>query len=210
MSRYIITIARQYGSNGRKVGKALADKLGFAFLDKEIILHIAEHYDVDAGVLERYDEKSPSKFSGMFSPSVTLTSAYVPMYNNIMFNDEVIRLQAKAMREKADETPIVVVGRCADYIFRHEENLIKIFIYADEESRINRIVNDYKVPMQDAKSVLKKADRNRASYYSTYAEGKWGDPNIYDLCINSSKLTIDEIVDIILRYKEAVDSKKFS
>ena len=125
-----------------------------------------------------------------------------------MFNDEVMRLQAKALREKADANPIVVVGRCADYIFRHEEKLLKIFIYADEEVRLKRIVNEYHVPESEAKSVMKKADKNRANYYSTYADGKWGDPKQYDICINTSKLTIDEAVDIIIKYKEAVDAKR--
>jgi len=208
MANYIITIARQYGSSGRKVGRALAERLGYEFLDKEIISHIAETYDVDKSLLEKYDEQSPSKFAGMFSPSITLTNAYIPMYNNIMFNDEVMRLQAKALREKADANPIVVVGRCADYIFRHEEKLLKIFIYADDEVRLERIVNEYHVPESEAKSVMKKADKNRANYYSTYADGKWGDPKQYDICINTSKLTIDEAVDIILKYKEAVDAKR--
>lgn len=207
MANYIITIARQYGSGGRKVGKALAKKLGFEFLDKEIIAHIAEKYDVDKGLLEKYDEQSPSKFAGMFSPSITLTNAYIPMYNNIMFNDEVMRLQAKALREMADAKPVVVVGRCADYIFRHEEKLLKIFIYADEDVRLNRIVKEYNVPESDAKSVMKKADKNRANYYSTYADGKWGEPKQYDICINTSKLTVDEAVDIIIKYKDAIDSK---
>lgn len=208
MSNYIITIARQYGSNGRKVGKRLADVLGYEFLDKEIIAHIAENYDVDPNILNKYDEQSPSKLAGMFSPSITLTNAYIPMYNNIMFNDEVIRLQAKALREKAEKNSLVVVGRCADYIFRNEPNLLKVFIYADDDARIAKIVNDYKVPANDAKSVMKKADKNRANYYATYADGKWGDPKQYDLCINSTNLEVDEIVDLIIAYKKALDRKK--
>ena len=208
MSNYIITIARQYGSNGRNVGRRLADVLGYEFLDKEIIAHIAENYDVDPGMLDKYDEQSPSKLAGMFSPSITLTNAYIPMYNNILFNDEVIRLQAKALREKAEKNDIVVVGRCGDYIFRNEPKLLRIFIYADDEVRLRKIVNEYHVPADEAKSVMRKADKNRANYYSTYADGKWGDPKQYDLCINSSNLDIDEIVNIIVEYKKAIDAKR--
>ena len=69
-------------------------------------------------------------------------------------------------------------------------------------------MNEYHVPESEAKSVMKKADKNRANYYSTYADGKWGDPKQYDICINTSKLTIDEAVDIIIKYKEAVDAKR--
>ena len=208
MSKEIITIARQYGSNGRNVGRRLADVLGYKFLDKEIIAHIAETYDVDATMLNKYDEQSPSKFAGMFSPSITLTSAYIPMYNNILFNDEVVRLQAKALRDMAQTNNIVVVGRCSDYIFRNEPNLIRIFIYADDDVRLKKIINEYHVPADEAKSVMKKADKNRANYYSTYADGKWGDPKQYDLCINSSKLDVDEIVALIINYKQALDRKK--
>lgn len=208
MSNYIITIARQYGSQGRRIARTLANKLGFEFLDNEIISHIAESYDVDTDILEKYDEKSPGKFAGMFSPSITISNTYIPMYNNILFNDEVMRLQAKVLRERLDANSIVVVGRCADYIFKNEENLLRVFIYADEAVRLKTIVEDYKVPQDEAKSVLKKADKNRASYYSTYADGKWGDAKNYDLCINTSKISKEDAVDLILQYKVALDKTK--
>ncbi len=196
----VITIARQFGSGGRKIGYKLAERLGIAYYDKNLINIVAEESGLDPDIVEGMDEKSSSSL--LYSLSIGAAAVYDSSFRiepQLPLNDRLFLAQHDVIRKLADK-PCVIVGRCADYILSERKDIVRLFIYADMDKRVDYAVREYNVNPKKAQSVVAKTDKSRANYYNFYASKKWGDPNNYDLCINSGKLGIEGTAVFILSY----------
>ena len=204
----IITITRQYGSGGHDIGKALADKLHIPFYDKELISLAAKESGVCPDIFENVDERATNSL--LYSLSVglyTYGNGFSSM-GDLPVNDRLYILQHKIIKELAEKGPMVVVGRCADYVLKDNPNAVKIFIYADIDSRIKRAVERNDIDPARAKQAVLKADKNRANYYSFYSGKKWGVADNYDLCINSTHISTEQAVDVIIDYMNIIKVNK--
>ena len=201
----IITITRQFGSGGHEIGVALAERLGIGFYDKELISLAAKESGVAPEVFEHADEKASNSL--LYSLSMGLYNygaGFSSSVGDLPVNDKLYILQHRIIKEKAENECFVIVGRCADYILRNQPNVVKVFIYADMESRIKRAVDRREIDPARAKQAVIKTDKNRANYYSFYSGQKWGQADNFDLCINSTKLTIEQAVDVIAGYVDII------
>lgn len=203
----IITITRQYGSGGHDIGELLSKKLGIKFYDKELISLAAKESDVSPEVFEQVDEKPTNSL--LYSLSVGLYN-----YGNgfgsmgdLPINDKLYIAQHKVLKDLAQKEAFIVVGRCADYVLKDFPNVIKVFIHADLDVRIERALEEYDIEPARAKHAVVKADKNRANYYSFYSGQKWGQADNYDLCINTTHLTIEQAVEVILNYVKVLEEK---
>lgn len=204
-SNKIITITRQYGSGGHDIGKAVADRLGISFYDKELISLVAKESGIAPEVFENADERATNSL--LYSLSVGLYNygnGFSSTMDDLPVNDKLYILQHKIIKEKAESEKFVVVGRCADYILRKYDNVVKVFIYAELESRMKRAVEKKGIEEARAKQIVTRADKNRANYYSFYSGQKWGNPENYDLCINTTRLSVEQAADLILNYLEII------
>ena len=204
----IITITRQYGSGGHDIGKLLADKLGIAFYDKELISLAAKESGISPEVFAQADERMSNSLLYTLSTGLYNYGSGFSAMGDLPMNDQLYILQHKIIKEKAEKEFFVVVGRCADYILKEYDNVVKIFIYADLESRAKRAVERQEIEPSRAKQAVAKADKNRANYYSFYSGQKWGAPENYDLCINSTHLTTGQAADLIIDYLKILDNKE--
>lgn len=192
--RTFITITRQYGSGGMYIAEALAQAMGVKCYNRNIVAAAAESLDtfedVQTVVEKSYD--TPNDFVASLS---ALMGQGVPRQNQMYVQ------QARIIRELAEGIEgAVFVGRCADYILRDVPNHFSFFLYADDDCRRERAKKYYKdFSFQDVLDV----DNKRRSYYNYYTGRKWGDPQNYDLMINTTNFTEAEpIVKIILDYVE--------
>lgn len=195
----VITISREFGSNGREIGKAIAEKLGIKFYDKELISLAAKESGVSPDVFEQVDERATNSLLYSLSMGVyDLGSGYAPM-RDMPINDKLYLLQHKIIKELAAE-PCVIVGRCADYVLRDRENCIKIFFHADLDIRVKRAVLKYDLPKDKAESIVRKTDKTRANYYRFYSDQKWGRAENYDLSINTTTISNTQAVNLVADY----------
>ena len=196
----VITISRQFGSGGHEIGQKLAERLGIAFYDKELISLSAKESGIDPSVFEHIDEQATNSL--LYSLSLGMygfgQTGYLPR-EQISLNDRLYLLQHEIIKNLS-ENPCVIVGRCADYVLKERTDCINVFVYADMDYRIERAVNIRNVPREKAESTIRKTDKTRANYYQFYTEQKWGLPENYHLCINSAKLPIDKTVTLIQNY----------
>lgn len=204
----IITITRQYGSGGHDIGKLLADRLGIAFYDKELISLAAKESGISPEVFAQADEKMSNSLLYTLSTGLYNYGSGFSAMGDLPMNDQLYILQHKIIKEKAEKEVFVVVGRCADYILKEYDNVVKVFIYADLEARTKRAVERQDIEPSRARQAVSKADKNRANYYSFYSGQKWGAPENYDLCINSTHLTVGQAADLILDYLKILDNKE--
>ena len=206
MASMIITIGRQFGSGGRYVGRLLAEKLQIPFYDKELLVEASKESGICQEILEDHDEK-PTK-SLLFSLVTGVQTGNDPgmMYMDMPLNHRVFLAQFDAIRRVAGEGPCVMVGRCADYVLRDMPNVLNVFVKADMQHRVERAVEHYGFDRMKAEEAIKKADKQRASYYNYYSTNIWGDVNNYDLCVDTGTLGVEGAVDLIAeccRIKEA-------
>ena len=201
----IVVIGRQFGSGGREIAKKLAAKLGVNCYDKELLTIAAKNSGLCDAWFEVNDEKPNKSFLySLVMGAYSMTTAGLNGGEHPL-TFQVHLAQQKAICEIADREPCVIVGRCADYALRDYPKMISIFISADVEDRVTRVMEGSQVDESKARDLVNKNDKSRASYYNYYSEGKWGDAKNYDLCINVSKLGIDKAVEMIEQYIDLQD-----
>ena len=196
----VITIGRQFGSGGRKVGKLLAEKLDIPYYDKELLAEAAKDSGICQEIFENHDEKPTRSLLFSLVTGVQMHGDPGSMYMDMPLNHRIFLAQFDAIRRIASEGPCVIVGRCADYVLRDKPNAVSVFVKADIRQMEERAVSLYGVDPARAEETVRKADKQRASYYNYYATATWGDVNNYDLCVDTGKLGIDGTVELIEQY----------
>lgn len=192
MASNIITISRQYGSGGREVGKKLANILGYAYYDKEIINQAVDESPISKEMMEKNDENIGSSFSYYLSfTHGSNDDASLPL------PDRVFMVQSKVIKELAAEGPCVIIGRSADYILRDEPSLLRVLIYGDMQSRIARVMERNNLTEKGAIARIKRIDKGRALYYEQFTGNKWCDAFEHDISISTSKYGIDGTAEIL-------------
>lgn len=196
----VITIGRQFGSGGRKVGKLLAEKLDIPYYDKELLAEAAKDSGICQEIFENHDEKPTRSLLFSLVTGIQMHGDPGSMYMDMPLNHKIFLAQFDAIRRIASEGPCVIVGRCADYVLRDKPNAVSVFVKADIRQRMERAVSLYGVDPAKAEETVRKADKQRASYYNYYATATWGDVNNYDLCVDTGKLGIEGTVALIEQY----------
>ena len=196
----IITIGRQFGSGGREIGKAIADKLDIPFYDRELITLASERSGVTKELLEQADEQATNPFFQSFASTSFMAGGRLSLPTEISINDKLFFAQADIIKKAADEGSCVIVGRCADYILRDHPSCVNFFIHADLDFRIRRVAELYDLHPNDAKNTILKTDKKRASYYNYYTNKDWDNIGSYDLAVNSAYLDIEKTTDLLLDY----------
>lgn len=197
MIHSVITIARQYGSGGRTIGKMLADSFEIPFYDKELIAIAAKESGLSAEIFAKADERATnSLLYSLVMGNYSFGNHLSPM-TDMPINDKLFMLQSDIIKHAAEKGPCVIVGRCADYILREHSHCFNVFIYADPEDRAKRIVEEYGEPAARAEDILAKKDKQRANYYNFYSNKKWGNVSNYHLCVNSSAYGLEKTAELI-------------
>ena len=176
----VITISREYGSGGRFVGKLVAQKLGVPFYDKEIISLSAKQSGLSETYIEKIDQRKKS-------------ASYAN--NN---DDRLFIAEQKVIEELAQKSSCVVVGRCADYILRNNSDTLKVFLYSDAESKMDRAVKYYGLKKENALKEINKINKDRAKHYKFYTGREWQDFKNYDLLLNVDKYGVEKTAENIL------------
>ncbi|MDE7106412.1 MAG: cytidylate kinase-like family protein, partial [Anaeroplasmataceae bacterium] len=179
----------EYGSGGRFIGKLVAEKLGISFYDSDLLTKASDVSGISKTCLENYDETKESAFSyaqGLYGMDMSL-------------GQKVFLAQFETIKKIASQESCVIVGRCADYVLKDNPNVVKVFICAPLEDKIERAITYYKINPAKAASIISKKNKKRRSYYNFYTDKEWGKPDSYDLCINS-KNGIETAVEAICAY----------
>ena len=195
----VITIGREFGSGGREFGRRLAEELGIEYYDKEIIAAIADKTSMSQEYVQEVLEGKPHPlFPITIGQSILIADNYY-----IQQEQSIYLAQSEIIRELAQKSSCVIVGRCADFILK-DLKPYRIFIYADLDSRIKRCIErntdtNERLSEKEIKKQILSIDKNRSKYYNYYTGNKWGDKNNYDLCVNTTDLVIKEIVPVIAK-----------
>lgn len=196
MQNKIITISRECGSGGHMIGQKLSEKLGIPMYDKEIISMVAKEKGYTEEIIEEKGEHMTGSL--LFNLATNLSQANsIISGNNVSLQDEIYFSEVKVIRELADKGPCVIIGRCADDILKKHPNCLNVFIHADMEFKIQRVMERDHLSREAAEKLINKRDKMRASHYRYYTEKEWGSSPNYHLCLDSSRLGIEKCIAVI-------------
>ena len=170
----VITIARQYGSGGKTIGKMLAERMQVPFYDKELMRLASDESGINETLFAGSDEK---------------------VKNSLLHN-----YQAKIIRELANRESCVIIGRCADYVLKEYDNVLSVFVHAPHDFCMEQAAKKHSISERELEKLIAKTDRQRAGYYKYHTGRDWTDARNYDLCLDSSKLGFERCVEEILAY----------
>ncbi len=198
--KYVITFARQFGSGGHEVAKTTAEILGIPFYDKELIAIAAKESGLSEHLFDGLDEKPTNSFLYSLVMGVQSGASTYCRYGDVTGSDNIFRIQAQVIRQIADKESCVIVGRCADYILQEYENLVSVFVHANIEQRIERIMKRYDLKEKNAEDYINKTDKRRNSFYNFYTNRVWGSVDNYNLAIDTAQIGIKNAAEIIAEY----------
>lgn len=205
MSKFVITIARQYGSGGKTIGNMLAKELNVNCYSREILKMASE----DSGINERFfnevDEKLKNNSLFRIMKKVYKGELLPPDSDDFTSTQNLFNYQAKIIKEIAAQESCVIIGRCADFVLKDNEDVVSVFIHAPEDYCLIQAEERGAYHGKDLDKYIAKRDKYRSEYYRYHTGQEWNDARNYDLCLNSKKLGFDGCVKAIvdyLKYKE--------
>ncbi len=202
MENTVITIARSYGSGGRRMGKLLAQELGFEFYDREILRIASDESGINEELFTKADENARLS---IFRIARQLYNGEVipPDSDDFISNENLFRYQAKIIRELATTRSCVIVGRCANYILRGRDNVINIYVTAPVSDCVRRVMETDGLDLEEAEKKIRKIDKRRADYYKYFTGRNWQDAGLYDLCLNTGHMPDQKCVNLVKAYIQA-------
>ncbi len=197
-SDFVIVIGRQCGSGGRELGRALADRLGIPYYDRRILRDASKELGIRPDLLERNDERRPSRLAAWLSASCGAVDA---SYHGKTFSEgDIHRFQGKVIRNLLERGSCVIVGRGADYIGRDLPNILSVFLHAPAQERLKRMRRNEATGLSDdeLREMMVRTDRRREAYYNDFTGRHWGRADNYHLSLDSSLVSIDTLADLIV------------
>lgn len=189
----VITVSREFGSGGHRIGELLAKELGIRFYDKELIALSARESNFDEDFISRNEQKLP----GSVLYQMIMQDYEAPLDKSLSYDDAIFVAQSKVIRRLSSETACVIVGRCADYILKGRPNTVNIFIHADMPHKTRRAIEEYGISSDDAAIKIADTDKSRKEHYLHYTGQLWGDSRNYNATFDTGMFSDREIVDFV-------------
>ncbi len=203
---FVITVGREFGSGGRELARALADELGIAYYDKELLAASAKLAGIEPEFFEQKDERFPSFLHGLFSFTMGVTPMCYYTGGGSITDDSLYKAVSDFLTEESRRRSFVVVGRTADYILRDHPRVVNLFLHAPMAECVRRITarEDALTP-EKAEAMAKRTNRWRADYYNFFTDKEWGHASSYDLTIDTSRMPMPKIVELVKSYLKLRD-----
>lgn len=202
MDKFVITIARGYGSGGRTIGKMLSDELGIPFYDRDLLRIASDESGINEKLFAKADEQLKKTHLFKVARKVYTGELIPPDNDDFVSNDNLFNYQAKIIKELAATESCIIVGRCADFILKDYENVIKLFVHAPLSKCIETMKELHGRSEKEVERQILSIDKHRAEYYKYYTGRNWDNAQNYDLCLNSSMLGFDKCLEIVKSYMD--------
>lgn len=199
MKKYVITIARGFGSGGKTIGKMLAKMLDINYYDRDLIKLASEESGINITLFGKADEKVKTSLFKKYNRAYGL-KIIPPGSDKFISNDNLFNIQAKIIRDLAERESCIIVGRCADHILKDCNSLVRVYFYATMEACVRNVMELYSLDKSEAIRQITDIDAARAAYYKYYTGKDWNQVSNYDLCINTSDLSFEKCAELVTDY----------
>ena len=189
----VITISREFGAGGHSIARVVSERLGIPYYDRDFAKQAAARSGYSQEDIDREGENL-SRSARLLDNILNNSAGYFSSH------DAIYQAQKELILQFAAEQDCIIIGRCADYVLDGTENLVRLFVYAEIEERINKVREKGYFPEEDILKNIKRIDRERRDYYRYYTGKSWENLENYDLMINTTKLSYDDMVECVVDY----------
>lgn len=204
MDKFVITIARTYGSGGKSIGRMLARELNVPYYDRELLRMASEESGINEALFAGADENAKRSFFSRLTRGAAYKGEIIPPdSDDFVSNENLFNFQAKVIRDLAEKQSCIIIGRCADFILRDVPYVLRLYVHAPFEVCMEnaRMVHPA-LGVDEVKKLILKINKERDAYYAHYTGHSWKDAENYDLCINSSQMSWEKSVALVKAYLE--------
>lgn len=205
MNNYVITIARTCGSGGSYVGEFLEQKLNIKLYGQDILQLASEDSGISLDLFARSDEELKSNPLFRFTKYIYNGKLIPPTSSEFTSEENLFNYQAKVLKDLAEKESFIVIGRCADFVLKDNQNVVKVFICANKEDRIKTEAERLSIPLKEAESRVDKVDKKRTNHYNYFTGNDRDNVTNYDICLNTSTMSYEKCADVIINYMKAKD-----
>lgn len=199
MKHYAITIARGYGSGGRRIGQKLADQLNIDFVDRELLQLASIESGINEALFGEADERVATPLLLFKSHRKNRVGDVLsPEQNGFNSDQNLYNFQAKVLHSLIEKESFVVMGRAADFIMKDYPNVLTVNIQASHEFCVKETMNKNGISEKEADIFATKTDRYRADFYKYFTGRDWNVPSNFDLCLSSERLGDDNCIRLII------------
>ncbi len=196
----VITISRTFGSGGRLMGKALAEKLGYKFYDKELMKELSVETGINEALFGESDERLSKNYLGQDTDWMKNPIPVGPSDKRYSSEGNLFRLEAEKIRKLADTEDCIIMGRCADRILAGRKDVVRIYAYADKNECIKRTMEVCGLNEKEAAKRIATIDKYRENYHRHFTGVELSDARNYDLCINTGSRSVEELCELAYAY----------
>ena len=200
----IVTIARQAGAQGETVGRAVAERLGWSYLDREIITQAAARARVSEATIEQA-ERVPSLLTrmmealGRYPSGFELAEAMPGAPHVPPLSSEAYRSLIEQVIHQLDETTdAVLIGHASQAVLRGSRRAVHLYIVAPFPQRARLVAAEEGLDQDDAVRLVKSTDAERADFLQRYHGMRWNNPSNYDLILNTGRLPVSAAAGIVV------------
>lgn len=197
MSRLVITISREFGAGGRRIGEKLSEALNVTLYDRSLISLAAKESGIAPELFEKAEDEAVNKLLFNLGIGGYVSTGFFAQAN-LPLSDQVFLAQSEAISRLAQKGGCVIMGRCGNYILRALPCCMNVFICGELSDRVKKISEKMKISEEEAEVLRAKTDKARANYYEHYTDWKWGDPHSFDVTVNTSRMSLDEAGELLL------------
>ncbi|MBO5139005.1 MAG: MATE family efflux transporter [Bacilli bacterium] len=198
-NNFVVSIGREFGSGGKYIGEELAKRLNIKCYDNELLKEVSKNFNISMDILEKVDEKQRSSF--WYTLATNSTFVNNNEFSSLSSEDKLFLGQAKVIEDLYEKESCIIIGRCADYTLRNKSNVFSVFIYSsDMNFKINRKKELENISEKQSSQKIESIDKQRSEYYKRFTSQIWGDKNNYELCIDTSRLGVEDSIDLLERY----------
>lgn len=195
----LVTVSREFGAGGSELARALGAELGWPVLDADLVHRVAERLRLDDATIERFDEHPPTLLhriaTVLIIPQPDLYS--FPPSSDLPSHDVIAATSTRVIKDAAEKLPLIVVGHGAQCIFAGRTDTLHVRVVAPQPDRIRRIGKRLGVSPTAAAAMMRRADQDRQAYVHRYFHQDWNSPLLYDVQINTSRVSIEEATTVI-------------
>lgn len=209
--QFVITMGREYGSGGRTAAKMLSEALSIHYYDDEILKLASEQSAINEEIFRMADEKPGDNILHRITKRRQLEFDNIDK-NNLTSKDNLFKFQSNVILDLSKEDSFIILGRCANYILQDNchEKVLRLYLYADFEKRVERIMEKESISKDEAIAKVKKKDKNRSDFYKYFTGNDIKDPNQYDIMLNTSTIGFDDIVETVLHFLSIIGFISFN
>ncbi|MDR1891478.1 MAG: cytidylate kinase-like family protein [Oscillospiraceae bacterium] len=203
MQNYVITLARGFGSGGKRIGLALSKELGVPLYESQILAMASEQSGISKDKFVQVDERLRGGLLRKLKAAPNIDHITSPSDKDFVSDDNLYSIQAQVIRELAASESCVIIGKCANFVLRDLPNVISVYVEAPRAYCLRHVMETMGVTEEEAHRLITKTDKYRADYFHHYTGGRiWTDPVLYDLTLNVQRVGRDKAVSLIKHYAE--------